>query len=146
MPNIVMLAVVFGSLAAAVLLGRAAAGRLRDRHLTAETRDTIKLSLGLVATLAALLLGLLVSSAKNTFDVQRKQVNELAAEIATLQRVLDLYGEEANAAREGVRATVIAGIARAWSAPGERAIKQTQQEHGGNELFFAIQQLQPKNA
>jgi len=89
---------------------------------------------------------LLVSSAKNTFDAQRKQVNELAAEIATLQRILALYGDETAAAREGVRATVSAGIERAWSAHGEKPTKLTLQEHGGNALFYAIQQLQPKNA
>ena len=79
MSPLVVTALVFVCLMAAVLLGSFLSPRLSDRHLGNDTRDTIKLSLGLIATLSALLLGMLVSSAKESFDAQRGQVNELAA-------------------------------------------------------------------
>ena len=65
--------VVFVCLAGAVALGMTMSQRLAAHHLSSESRDTVKLALGLVATLAALLLGLLVSSAKGTFDAERER-------------------------------------------------------------------------
>jgi predicted membrane-bound spermidine synthase len=56
--------VVFGCLIAAVSLGRTLRRLLPEDHLTADSKDTIKLAMGLVATMSALVLGLLVSSAK----------------------------------------------------------------------------------
>ena len=63
--------IVFGCLVGAVLLGRALRRLLPEDHLTADSRDTIKLAMGLVATMTALVLGLLVSSAKGGYDTKR---------------------------------------------------------------------------
>lgn len=77
--------VVFVCLTAAVLLGRARRGRIPLEHLSADSRDTIKLAMGLVVTMTALLLGLLVGSSKGSFDSSRAQVIQLAARIALLE-------------------------------------------------------------
>src|SRR6266403_2599996 len=63
--------IVFGCLVGAVLLGRALRRLLPEDHLTADSRDTIKLAMGLVATMTALVLGLLVGSAKGAYDTKR---------------------------------------------------------------------------
>src|SRR6266480_6381833 len=63
--------IVFGCLAGAVLLGRALRRVLPEDHLTADSRDAIKLAMGLMATMTALVLGLLVSSAKGAYDTKR---------------------------------------------------------------------------
>ena len=60
--------VVFGCLVGAVLLGRIFRRLLPEDHLTSDSRDTVKLAMGLVATMSALVLGLLVSSAKGSYD------------------------------------------------------------------------------
>jgi len=44
---------------------------LPENHLSADTKDTVKLAMGLVATMTALVLGLLVASAKGSYDTQR---------------------------------------------------------------------------
>jgi hypothetical protein len=134
---------VFACLVAAVLLGQAASRRLAEHHLTPDTRDTVKLSLGLVATMSALLLGLLVSSAKGTYDRQGEQVNELAAKIATLDRVLALYGPESAAARQELRAIVENAIMRAWPETGAASSDLRPDFRSGDAIYNTVQQLVP---
>src|SRR5438093_187645 len=80
--------IVFGCLVGAVLLGRTLRRLLPEDHLTADSRDTIKLAMGLVATMTALVLGLLVSSAKCAYDTERNEVIQMAANVTLLGRVL----------------------------------------------------------
>jgi hypothetical protein len=91
--------IVFGCLVGAVLLGRTIRRLLSDEHLATESRDGIKLALGLVSTMAALVLGLLMSSAKSSYDTERSEVIQMAAKVAFLDRVLAAYGPEAADAR-----------------------------------------------
>ncbi len=66
--------IVFGCLIGAVLVGRILRRILPESHLSADSRDVVKLAMGLVATMAALVLGLLVSSAKGSYDTERSEV------------------------------------------------------------------------
>lgn len=78
----------FTALVAVVLLGRSVRRYLPDHHLSADSKDAVKLAMGLVATMTALLLGLLVSSAKGTYDTQRTEVIQMAAKVTSLDRPL----------------------------------------------------------
>src|SRR5580765_4081698 len=109
--------IVFGCLVGAVLLGRALRRLLPEDHLTADSRDTIKLAMGLVATMTALVLGLLVSSAKGAYDTKRSEVIQMAAKVAFLGRVLAAYGPEAAGIRALVGETVKEAIQQMW--PGQ---------------------------
>jgi len=97
-----------------VLLGLWLQNFLPDHHLSNESKDTIKLGAGLLATLSALILGLLVSSAKGTFDTMNAQVTQGAAKLIYLDRLLADYGPETKADREFLRASTTAGIAAIW--------------------------------
>ena len=72
--------IVFACLIAAVLLGRTLRGLLPEGHLSTESKDAVKLAMGLVATMSALVLGLLVSSAKGAYDTERSEVIQMAPE------------------------------------------------------------------
>src|SRR5216117_48196 len=104
--------ILFISLVTVVLLG----GRLRRllpaEHLSAESKDAVKLALGLVATMTAILLGLLVSSAKSAFDTTRTEVMQMAAKVALLDRVLALYGPDTAEARRALRDAIADGVRR----------------------------------
>src|SRR5262245_43678964 len=141
----VIAVVVFVCLAGAVALGMTMSRRLAAHHLSSESRDTVKLALGLVATLAALLLGLLVSSAKGTFDAEREQVNALAAKIATLDRVLALYGAEASGARGELRAVIEGAIAQIWPTQGGARSDLSFDPQRGEAIFRSIASLDPTN-
>src|SRR5437667_8957662 len=107
--------IVFGCLAGAILLGRALRRFLPEDHLTADSRDTIKLAMGLVATMTALGLGLLVSSAKGAYDTKRSEVIQMSPRVAFLERVLGLYGPEAADARAGTHDAGEEAVRQMWS-------------------------------
>src|SRR6266481_6053011 len=91
--------IVFGCFIGAVLVGRILRRILPESHLSADSRDVVKLAMGLVATMAALVLGLLVSSAKGSYDTERSEVIQMAAKVTFLDRVLAVYGPDATEAR-----------------------------------------------
>jgi Protein of unknown function (DUF4239) len=142
--NITLIAtVLFASLVAAALLGRRVHRYLPEDHLSADSRDSVKLAMGLVATMTALVLGLLVSSAKDGYDTKRSEVIQMAAKITFLDRVLALYGPEAAEARADLRAAVADAVQRIWptdqSGPGQLGANQ----QAGDAVYVTIQRLSP---
>lgn len=103
---------------------------LPDHHLSKETQDVVKLSAGTIATLTALLLGLLVSSAKSSFDAMNAGIVQSSAKIILLDRTLARYGPETKVAREELKRSVAGGIAAVWpmektDVPALTAIERT---------------------
>jgi hypothetical protein len=135
--------IVFGCLVGAVLLGRALRRVLPEDHLTADSRDTIKLAMGLVATMAALVLGLLVSSAKGSYDTERNEVIQMAAKVAFLDRVLATYGPEAAEARIRFHELIKEAMQRMW--PGEAGVPAdlAPNPQAGKLVYSAIENLSP---
>jgi len=99
---------VFGSGMFGFLLGKV----VPDRHLDNDSKDIVKLSTGLIATLAALALGLLVSSAKATFDQANHEVRQLAIRTVMLDRVLAQYGPETRETRALLKSRFTTATAR----------------------------------
>ena len=100
--GLIVFVCVFGSAILGVFLGKL----LPDRHLNNDAKDIVKLATGLIATLAALVLGLLVSSAKARFDQVNSELMQVAVKVVLLDRVLAQYGPEA----KGVRALLKSGL------------------------------------
>ena len=133
----------FAGLVVGALLGRLVRRYLPADHLSAESRDSVKLALGLVATMTALLLGLLVSSAKDSYDTARSEVVQMAAKVVFLDRVLALYGPEAAAARVEFHDTVADGIRRMWPETGSGQVAPN--ERMGDNSYATVQRLSPQN-
>jgi hypothetical protein len=87
--SVIVFACVFGG----ALAGLSLRIRLPDQHLQDDSRDVVKLGIGVVATMAALVLGLLVSSAKGSFDRTSDEVALGAAKIVQLNHALAKYGD-----------------------------------------------------
>src|SRR5512136_121976 len=68
---------------------------LPGHHLSKESQDVVRLGAGLIATIAALVLGLLIASAKGSFDTRSNQVKQLTANVILLDNLLGQYGSEA---------------------------------------------------
>jgi hypothetical protein len=137
--------IVFGCLVGAVLLGRTLRRLLPEDHLTADSRDTIKLAMGLVATMTALVLGLLVSSAKGAYDTERSEVIQMAAKVTFLGRVLAAYGPEATGVRAQLRETMEEGIRQMWPGEMRRPARLAPNTQAANAAYGAIQALSPHN-
>lgn len=134
-----------GALTGLVLLGRTVRGHLPEHHLSTDSRDAVKLAMGLVATMTALLLGLLVSSAKGTYDTQRTEVIQMSAKVVFLDRVLAAFGPEAAATRGLVRGATQDAIERLWSSEGKGPTEILPNSEVGEAIFGAIQRLAPQN-
>jgi len=114
---------VIGLLVLVSTVGGAALGMLLRRllpedHLREDSKDMVRLGMGLVATMTALILGLLVASAKSTYDAQREGLDQISANLVLLDLMLAQYGPEATPARQQLRSVVSNAVARLWPPDG----------------------------
>src|SRR5215468_4663583 len=109
-------AMVFACVFGGTVLGVLLQGILPTHHLSEQSRDAVRLGTGLVATMAALVLGLLVASAKGAYDTQKDGLDEITANLTLLDTTLAQYGPETRGARTILRSTVAFAITRLWPA------------------------------
>ena len=102
------------------VIGMSVRSWLPPPHLSKESQDVVRLGMGLVATMTALLLGLVTASAKSTFDTQDTAIRNSAASILTLDRHLARYGPETAPTRELIRRAVAYRIETVWGSNGSR--------------------------
>jgi hypothetical protein len=118
---------------------------LPEHHLSSDTKDAVKVAMGLVATMAALVLGLLIASAKDTYDKEAAGITQMAAKAIFLDRMLANYGSETKELRELYRQGVQRVVNRMWpdktSQPAELDPRASRTEV----LLAEIQKLAPKN-
>jgi hypothetical protein len=129
------------------LLGFFIQFKLPDHHFESNSRDVVKLVIGLVSTLSALVLGLLIASAKNSYDTQQSELDQLSTSLIELNQALVNYGPEADAARIVFRDGFTKTVHRMW--PEEKASKIEIRPGGAemgwiNEYFHGILALSPK--
>ena len=87
-------------------------GVLSKSQFSMESKEIIRISIALITTMVALVLSLLITSAKNTYDARRNHLAELSADIVVLDRDLARYGPETKDARALLQSLVAATIDR----------------------------------
>lgn len=119
---------------------------LPEPHLTGDSKDVMKLGTGLIATMSALVLGLLIASAKSSFDSQRAAFQQLATNVILLDRALARYGPETKQARAVLRQSAATMLQRLWPEDGSASSKMDALEvtTSGSELYSAIRDLTPQ--
>jgi hypothetical protein len=150
-------AIVFACTFGGAVVGMLLRVVLPDHHMASESKDIVKLSTGLIATLSALVIGLLIASAKSSFDAQRTGFQQLSANLVLLDHVLARYGPETKETREGLRRLVASTIERLWPKEAEAsrlgtrppaadasALGGTAITASGNVLFDQVRNLSPK--
>ena len=135
---------VFATIFAAAEFGIALRKRIPDTHLGSEAKDVIRLVTGITATTSALVLGMLVSSAKNYYDSWNTQIAETASQVVTTDRLLADYGPETAHIRVEFAQLVEGGVQRIWPNrdPLQEALKPQQI---GEELMHEVEFLTPKD-
>ena len=103
----------------ALIFGGAMAGMvvrplLTEQHQNQDPRDVVKMTTGLIGTLAALVLGLLIASAKSSFDQKTNQVKQMTSTIILLDDLLMQYGPEATRLRNLLRRGIPPLANRIW--------------------------------
>jgi hypothetical protein len=132
-PRVVRASCVMSPLAIATIVfvcvfGGALAGMfvravLPEHHLSTETENVVKLGTGMIATLVALVVGLLIASAKSAFDIRATELKQFASTVILLNRQLVHYGPEAREPRDFLRQYTVYAIDYTW--PDEAAHPST---------------------
>src|SRR5277367_2966052 len=113
-----MSVIVFACVLGGAVFGIFLRNKLPEHHLTGDTKDVVRLGTGLIGTIAALVLGLLISSANGTYQTQTADVEQLTANIVLLDRTLALYGSETDNTRILLRKGVDILADRIWLRSG----------------------------
>ena len=135
----------FAGILGTTLLGMRLRAALPDHHLSAETKETVRLGMGLVATMTALLLGLLIATAKGSYDAQRSQVIQMAGKVGYLERVLAFYGPETAEIRPLLRVSTEGLIQKLWLDRRSLEAQEDPVLSTGQALYNSIHKLAPQN-
>jgi hypothetical protein len=136
---------VFACIGGGTLFGMFLRSVLPEQHLSDDSKDTVRQSMGLISTMAALLLGLLVASAKSAYDTQKSEISDLAAKVIVLDVLLAEYGPETHDIRQELRKTVSAAVDRLWPADRSQGSQLEPANASGAALHRMIQELKPAN-
>jgi hypothetical protein len=140
-------AVVLVCVVTGALLGAFLRSVLPKHHLNDESKDIVKVGIGLIATLVALVLGLLVASAKTSFDTKSDEIKQGAANIILLDRELRKYGPPAAKARMTLRQVVAFRVNAPWTLASLRSLGES--TDGGRptieDVADLIRELSPQN-
>jgi len=133
----------------AIILAGAFAGTLLrwalpGHHLADDAKDIIRLGAGLTGTIAALVLGLLIASAKSSYDTQSGQVQHLTADVVLLDQLLAQYGPEARPIRELMRQALDPLVDRLWRESGTVADAPFVATAASEAAFAKIGELTPQ--
>ena len=139
--------IVFACVFGGALLGMFLRVVTPEHHLNQDSKDVIKLGMGLIATMAALVLGLVIATAKSSYDAQDAAVKHSAAKVLLLDRVLANYGPETKETRDLLRRTVADRLDAIWpedrSQPARLDAPEAASTAKGIEAW--ILQLSPQN-
>ena len=102
--------VVFACTFGAALAGMRLRRILPQHHFSDESKDTVKLGIGLIATMTALILGLVTASAKSSFDDVTAAVKHAAVDVLALDRTLARYGPETAEVRAALKHILHSGL------------------------------------
>jgi len=136
----IVFAVVFGG----ALLGMFLRKLLPQNHLSDDSKGIVMIAMGLVATMTAVL-GLLISSAKSSFDALSREMTGTSSDIILLDRTLAFYGTETKEARDLLRSATANALdlmePKKLAAPGHLAVSTRDTDS----IFETIQGLLPKD-
>ena len=134
----------FAVILAGAVLGALVRRKLPDRHLSGDTRDVVRQGTALIATLASLVLGLLIASANARYETDSSQVVQLTANIILVDGALRQYGPEAASVRDLLRRQIGTIADRIWSGSQPNASKPFQADSQGPAIYDDVLKLTPK--
>jgi len=145
MISVAVAVIVFACTFAGGLAGLYLHGRLPQHHRESDSKDVVKLVMGLIATVAALVLGLLISSAHRSYEAQQTEVQQIAVHLFQLDRALERLGPDARDSRALLRGIVQAEVERATKAGGFQSTIDSplEAQRAATLLFDRITALKP---
>jgi hypothetical protein len=140
--SLIMFACVF----AGAMLGMFLRVALPEQHQNTDSKDVLKLLIGLIGTMTALVIGLLIATAASSYATRRTDFIQMSASIVLLDRELAHYGPETKEVRDLLRRVVTRELQVTWSETGTSPhAKFDPSAARGDILFDKIQELEPQN-
>lgn len=135
----------FGCVLCGAVLGSALRRVVPVSHMNTDSKDVIKLGLGLVGTIVSIVLGMMIASAKGSYDTQTSELAAMSARIVLVDHALIYYGPEANETRLLVRGFVIRILETMWSRDMSELSPEEQTKSDGELIRRAVARLSPKD-
>jgi hypothetical protein len=145
MSSIESSSIVFACVFGGALLGMFLRKLLPQNHLSDDSRSVVIIAMGLVATMTAIVLGLLISSAKNSFDTLSRELTGSSSEIILLDRSLANYGPETKETRDLLRSIAVGVLDRIESKESANPRQWQASTREVESLHEKIQGLVPKD-
>ncbi len=137
--------IVFVCVLGGALLGLFLRTVLPEHHLSRDSKDLVmNMVVGLMAVMVALVLGLVISSAMDSYAGHRRKIEELSADIILLDRIMAHYGPETRGSRDLLRQSVASALDQIWPENASRHA-QLEPRAGYERLYDKIQDLSPQN-
>lgn len=145
MSAIAVSGIVFAVILGGTVLGMLLRSRLPEHHLSTESKEVIRLATALVATLSALVLGLLVASTRGSYEQTSGQISRMTVDAVVLDWLLAEYGPEATPLRRDLRQTIGAMADSIWR-PDPRVAGPFHANGASESAYYKIQELVPRDA
>jgi hypothetical protein len=147
MEPIIVSLVILACIVTGVLGGWVLAGLLPPDHLTSDGRDTIKVSIAMVATISALVLGLLTAGSKSALDGKQEEVRAMASDLLRLDRMLAMIGPDTMQIRDDLKSALGQRIAAVWPAEaGGIRLSAVQEGSGVEGVLRELLALHPEGS
>jgi hypothetical protein len=114
-------------------------------HMSGDSKEVVRLSIAVIATMEALVLSLLVASAKNSYDTRRDLLLHLSADIVLLDRELAHYGPETEDGRSVLQRSVAATVERFCPAEGDPRVATEATAYPVEAIYETIEAFSPRN-
>jgi hypothetical protein len=137
--------IIFALTLGGIFLGTMLRRTLPKHHLSDDAQNTVRLGVGLIATIAALVLGLLIAAAKGSFDTQNTQLKQITADLILLDNILAQYGPEGRQIREQMRSSVGAFADQLWREKQIGVSGPYEPNAAAEKVYLAIQKLSPQD-
>jgi Protein of unknown function (DUF4239) len=134
-------AIIFVLTLGGIFVGTLLRRTLPEHHLDEHAKDVVRLGVGLIATIAALVLGLLIAAAKGSFDTQSTHVKRITADLILLDNVLAQYGPEAHGVREHMRSALDPFVHLLWHEKQTGTKGPFETDGGAEQVYLEIQKL-----
>lgn len=135
--------IIFAVVLGGVFLGALLRNTLPEHHLSKDSQDVIRLGVGLIATIGALVLGLLIAAAKSSFDTEGGQVRQITADLILIDNLLAEYGPEAAPLRQRLRGAIGPFVDRLWQEQQTAANAPFMANAAVEQVYIDIQALVP---
>jgi|SRR5581483_8398558 len=136
---------IFISTLTGIALGALLRRALPKHHLSKDTQDVVRLGVGLIATVSALVLGLLIAAAKSSFDTKSNHIRQITADIILIDNLLAHYGPEAYPIRAQIRGGLDTFADRLWREGQVGMTGPFEASADAEKIYLEIQALSPAN-